>query len=108
MILRKFLLFFVLINFKLSVKHFSLLTSYFMQREDSLEKRRTLKLTLNFRGRPSDTASTFLKMASADGYFLYEDDFDVVITIITGCKRRDLRRSNIKIKKVIANDPHVL
>ena len=40
-----------------------------------------LKLTLNLGGDPSDTASTFLKMAIADGYFLYEDDFDAVITI---------------------------
>ena len=39
MILHKFLLFFVLINFQLSVKHFSLLTCYFMKREDNVEKR---------------------------------------------------------------------
>ena len=52
-----------------------------MKREDSVEKRRILKLTLNFGGRPSDTTSTFLKMASADGYFLYEDDFDAVIKL---------------------------
>ena len=35
----------------------------------------------DFRGGPSDTPSTFLKMGSADGYFRYEDDFDAVITI---------------------------
>ena len=68
--------FFVLINFQLSAKHFSVLPCYFMKREDSLEKRWILKLTLNFRGDPSDTASTFLKMAS---------DFDAVITI-TDCQ----------------------
>ena len=49
--------FFVLINFQLSAKHFSVLPCY-------------------FRGGPSDTASTFLKMAS---------DFDAVITI-TDCQ----------------------
>ena len=52
----------------------------FMKREDSLEKRWNLKLTLNFGGDPSDTASTFLKTASADGYSLYKDDFDAVTT----------------------------
>ena len=31
--------FFVLINFQLSVKHFSVLPCYFIKREDSLEKR---------------------------------------------------------------------
>ena len=31
--------FFVLINFQLSAKHFSVLPCYFMKREDSLEKR---------------------------------------------------------------------
>ena len=30
--------FFVLINFQLSAKHFSVLSCYFMKREDSLEK----------------------------------------------------------------------
>ena len=40
-----------------------------------------LKLAFNFGGSPSDTASTFPKMASADWYFLYEDDLDAVITI---------------------------
>ena len=30
--------FFVLINFQLSAKHFSVLLCYFMEREDSLEK----------------------------------------------------------------------
>ena len=64
--------FFVLINFQLSAKHFSVLPCYFMKREDCLEKRWILKLTLNFRGDPSDTASTFVKMTS---------DFDAVITI---------------------------
>ena len=79
--MKMFLIFFVLINFQLSAKHFSLLPCYFMKREDSLEKRWILKLTLNFGGDPSHTASTFFKMASADGYFLYEDDFHAVITI---------------------------
>ena len=55
-----------------------------MKLEDSVEKRWILKLTLNFGGDPSDTASTFFKIASTDGYFLYEHDFDVVITI-TDC-----------------------
>ena len=31
-----------------------------------------------------DTASTFLKMTSPDGHFLYKDDFDAVISI-TDC-----------------------
>ena len=31
--------FFVLMNFQLSAKHFSVLPCYFMKREDSLEKR---------------------------------------------------------------------
>ena len=70
--MKTFFPFFVLINFQLSAKHFSVLLYYFMKREDSLEKRCILKLTLNFRGDPSDTASTFLKIAS---------DFDAVITI---------------------------
>ena len=73
---KHFCFFVVLINFQLSVKHFSVLPCYFMKQEDSLEKRWILKLTLNFRGDPSDTASTFLKMAS---------DFDAVITI-TDCQ----------------------
>ena len=64
--------FFVLINFQLSAKHYSVLPCYFIKREDSLEKRWILKLTLNFRGDLSDTASTFLKMTS---------DFDAVITM---------------------------
>ena len=77
-----------------------------------------MKLTLNFGGRPSDTTSAFLKIASADGYFLYDDDFDAAITIthcqiskimiITECKHLDLRSSIMKIKNIIANDPHVL
>ena len=55
-----------------------------MKRKDSLQKRWILKLTGNWGGGPIDTASTFLKMASADGYFLYNDDFDAVI-IKTDC-----------------------
>ena len=54
-----------------------------MKWEDSVEKRWTLKLTSSFQGDPSDSTSTFLKMASADGC-LYENDFEVVITI-TDC-----------------------
>ena len=73
--------FFVLINFQLSAKHFSVLLCYFMKWEGSVEKRGILKLTLNFGGDPSDIASTFLKMASADWYFLYKDNFDAVRTI---------------------------
>ena len=34
-----FLLFFVLISFQLSAKHFSVLPLYFMKREDNAEKR---------------------------------------------------------------------
>ena len=49
-----------------------------MKREGSMEKRWNLKLTWNFGGGPGDT---FLKRASADRYFLYEDDFDAVVTI---------------------------
>ena len=64
--------------------HFSVLSCYFTKREDNAEKRIILKLTLNFGGDSSDTTSIFLKMASADGYFLYEDDFDAVTTI-TDC-----------------------
>ena len=37
--MKAFLLFFVLINFQLSAKHFSVLLRYFIKREDSLEKR---------------------------------------------------------------------
>ena len=68
-------------NFQLSAKHFSMLPRYFMKWEDRLEKLWTLKLTFNFGGGPSDTVSTFLKMANADWYFLYGDDLDAVITI---------------------------
>ena len=46
-----------------------------MKWENSVEKRWILKLILNFEGGSSDTA---------DRYFLYEDDFDTVITI-TDC-----------------------
>ena len=73
--------FFVLINFQLSAKHFPVLPCYFMKQEDNVEKRWILKLTLNFGGGPSDATSTFLKVACADGNFLYKDDFAVVITI---------------------------
>ena len=76
--------FFVLINFQLSAKHFSVLPCYFMKGEDSVEERLILKLTLNFGSGPSNTASTFLKMTSADKYFHYEDNFDAVITV-TDC-----------------------
>ena len=82
--MKKFLLYFVLISFQLSAKHFSVLPCYFLKREDNVEERLILKLTLNFGGGPSNTAPTFLKMASADKYFLYEDDFDAVITV-TDC-----------------------
>ena len=41
-----------------------------------------LILTWNFADCPSESASNFFKIASADGNFLYEDDFDVVITLI--------------------------
>ena len=68
--------FFVLINYQLSAKHFYLHPCYFMKWEDILEKCWILKLTLNFKGDPSNTASTFLKIAS---------DFDAVITI-TDCQ----------------------
>ena len=71
--MNNFLLFFVSINFRLSAKHFSALSCYFMKREDSVEKRWNLKLTLNFGSDPSDAASTFPKIVSADGHFLYED-----------------------------------
>ena len=74
--MKKFLLFFVLINFQFSAKFFSVLPCYFMKRKDNLEKRSILKLTMNFRGDQSDTASTFLTMAS---------DFDAVIAI-TNCQ----------------------
>ena len=37
-------------------------------------------LVWNFTGDPSNSASNFFKIASAGGHFLYEDDFDVVIT----------------------------
>ena len=47
-----------------------------MKWEDILEKCWILKLTLNFKGDPSNTASTFLKIAS---------DFDAVITM-TDCQ----------------------
>ena len=39
-------------------------------------------LTLNFGGGPSHSASTFFKMASANGNFLHEDKFDAVIAIM--------------------------
>ena len=93
---KRFWFFFVLINFQLSANHFSVLPCYFMKREDILEKRWILKLILNFRGDPNDTASNFLKMSS---------DFDAVITMtVIECKHWDSRRSLIKIKKIIAND----
>ena len=76
-----FLFIFVLINFQLSVKNFSVPPCYLMKGKDKVEKRWILTLTLNFEGEPSDTASTFFKMASADGYFLYEEYFDAVITM---------------------------
>ena len=43
---------------------------------------RVLILTWNFSGGPSDSASTFFKMANSVENFFYEDDFNVVITII--------------------------
>ena len=55
-----------------------------MKREDGVEKRWILRLTWNFEGSPSESTSTFLKMERTDGYFLYEDDIDTVITI-TDC-----------------------
>ena len=39
-------------------------------------------LNWNFGGGPGDSPSTFFKMASADGNFFYDDDFNAVITII--------------------------
>ena len=41
-------------------------------------------LTWNFGGDPSDSASTFFKMASAYRNFLYNNDFHAVRTVI-GC-----------------------
>ena len=38
-------------------------------------------LTWNFGGGPSDSASTFFKMASAYGNFPYDNDFHAVVTI---------------------------
>ena len=61
--------FFVLVNFQLSAKHYSVLPFYFIKRDDSVEKRWILKLTFNSGFGLSDTASTFLKMACADEYF---------------------------------------
>ena len=72
--------FFVLTNFQLSAKHFSVLPCYFMKQEDGLEKRWILKLTLNFRGDPSDSASTFLKMAS-DFYAVTTIDKDDITSV---------------------------
>ena len=58
------------------------------KRKDSLETRgvfsRIPRLTWNFGGGPTDSASTFFKMASVYGNFLCNHDFHVVITII-GC-----------------------
>ena len=58
------------------------------KRKDSLETRAVFScisvLTWNFVGGPSDSASTFFKMASAYGNFPYDNDFHAVITII-GC-----------------------
>ena len=39
--------------------------------------------TLNFSCCPSDSASTFFKMASTDRNFLYDDDIHAVISIIS-------------------------
>ena len=39
-------------------------------------------LTWNFGGGPSKSVLVFFKMASAKGYFLYENTFDVVLAII--------------------------
>ena len=41
-------------------------------------------LTWNFGDGPSDSASTFFKMASGYGNFLYDNDFHEVTTTI-GC-----------------------
>ena len=58
------------------------------KRKDSLETRAVFSwismLTWNFGGGPSDSASTFFKMASAYESFLYDNDFHKVTTII-GC-----------------------
>ena len=43
-----------------------------------------VEINLKFQGGPSEATSNFLKMASTDGYSLYEDDFDAFITI-TDC-----------------------
>lgn len=40
-------------------------------------------LTWNLGGCPSDSASTFSKMVSADGNLLYNNDFLAIITIIS-------------------------
>ena len=42
--------FFVLINFQLSAKHFSVLPFYFMNREDSLEKMLNFEINFEFQG----------------------------------------------------------
>ena len=58
------------------------------KRKDSLETRAVfsyiLILTWNIRDGSTDSTSTFLKMATVDGNFLYGNAFHVVITII-GC-----------------------
>ena len=67
--------FFVLLNFQLSAKHFSALPFFFIKWEDGVEKRWILKLTLNFGGGSSDTASMFLKMTN-DEYWKMDIFFD--------------------------------
>ena len=67
--------FFVLLNFQLSAKHFSVLPFFFIKWEDGVEKRWILKLTLNFGGGSSDTASMFLKMTN-DEYWKMDIFFD--------------------------------
>ena len=72
-------------------KLYFLCSDYFhshKKRKESLETRAVFSwismLTWNFGGGPSDFASTFFKMASAYGNFLYNNKFYAVITI-TGC-----------------------
>ena len=50
-------------------------------------------LTWNLGGCPSDSASTFSKMVSADVNLLYNNDFQAIITII-GCYNGNIMTTN--------------
>ena len=95
-----------LINFHSRAKHFPVLPCYFMKREDSMEKHWILKLTWNFGGSPIDTASNFLKMASAgiDVFFMkmtlmQSEEYNWLLDMINKRWRNDCKRFQGSFKK---------